>query len=68
MLRFVFNFFFFGLLFYAIWHFAPEAFQSLVSWAEVLFKYIAHWVQVLFEQIRGSTGGAVPPVLPVGGG
>lgn len=32
-MRFIFNFIFFGILFYLIWLFFPEAFSTLVSWA-----------------------------------
>jgi len=40
MLRFLFNFILFGLLFYVIWKFFPEAFTQLVSWVEALYNIL----------------------------
>lgn len=39
MIRFILNFIFFGVLFYAIAHFFPDAFQKLVSWAESIYQF-----------------------------
>jgi len=39
MIRFIFNFIFFGVLFYAIAHFFPDAFQTLVGWAERIYTF-----------------------------
>lgn len=47
MIRFIINFILFGLLFYAIWLFFPEAFAKLTTWAGDLFTY----VRELFNQI-----------------
>lgn len=40
MLRFFLNFIFFGVLFYAIHLFFPDAFQTLVSWAGSIYDFI----------------------------
>jgi len=38
-MRFIINFFLFGFIFFLIWHFFPEAFTTLVSWAETVFDF-----------------------------
>lgn len=46
-MRFILNFFFFGLLFYIIWLYFPEAFTTLVHWAAQVvdfFKDLFHSV------------------------
>ena len=40
MLRFLFNFIFFGLIFYVISKFFPDAFSQLINWAEVLYDFL----------------------------
>ena len=39
-MRFILNFFFFGLLFYLIWMFFPDAFKTLVSWADQTVAFL----------------------------
>jgi len=39
MLRFIFNFFLFGLIFFLIYIFFPEAFANLVSWANNVYLF-----------------------------
>ena len=39
-MRFILNFFFFGLLFYLIYLFFPEAFHTLVSWADRTVEFL----------------------------
>lgn len=43
-MKLVFNFFFFGMVFYLIHFFFPDVFQTLVSWAD----QVVVWVQDLF--------------------
>lgn len=57
MVRFILNFIFFGVLFYAIYLFFPDAFKTLVVWAKHVYDFIAevlvgavHWV----DNIRKS--------------
>jgi hypothetical protein len=52
IIRFIFNFILFGLLFYFIWTFFPDAFQTLVTWiskiADLLVdlgRWVVSWVQ-----------------------
>lgn len=40
-MRLILGFIFFGMLFFLIWHFFPEAFQVLVSWAQNVFDFVA---------------------------
>lgn len=51
MLRFILNFFIFGLLFYAIWYFFPDAFTTLTTWAGDAFDYIKSLVQNLSHKV-----------------
>lgn len=39
-MRFILNFFFFGILFYLIYLFFPEAFHTLVSWANNVYNFL----------------------------
>lgn len=50
-MRFIFNFIFFGLLFYAIYYFFPDAFAKLVTWTGDTFDYIKVFVQQQFSKI-----------------
>lgn len=38
-MRFILNFFIFGLIYFLIWMFFPEAFQTLVSWATQVYNF-----------------------------
>lgn len=42
MFRFLIRFVLFGLLFYGIWFFFPDAFKIMVSWAQGLFDFVEH--------------------------
>ena len=57
-MRLILGFIFFGLLFYAIWLFFPDAFAVLVSWAAKFFNF--------FEELWNSTFGSSlsPPSHP----
>ncbi len=50
VIRFLFNFFLFGLLFYMIWLFFPDAFATLVGWVSKVFEYLRE----LFNQVSGQ--------------
>ena len=49
-MRFIFYFIFYGLLFYAIYLFFPDAFTKLVSWA----GDIVNFIKATYEQISHS--------------
>jgi hypothetical protein len=55
MFRFLFNFVFFGLLFYVIWKFYPEAFTQLVTWAETLYQFLVTFGEKLWHMINEAT-------------
>lgn len=43
MLRFIFNFILFGLLFFVIYKFFPDAFSTLVVWVGNVYDTLAEW-------------------------
>ena len=60
-MRFILNFFFFGLLFYLIWMFFPDAFLTLVSWANHVVAFFRDLFMGLSDKIQNQT----PPPAPV---
>lgn len=50
LLRFVFNFILFGILFFLIWHFFPDAFNTLVSWAGSIVDFFTNLFSGLFQK------------------
>lgn len=65
-MRFILYFIFFGLLFYIISLYFPEAFQTLVSWAAKVYNFFYHIVVSVIDKINSMTGPAKPehPVNP----
>ncbi len=59
-MKFIFNFIFFGVLFYLIFVYFPEPFHTLVSWADSLVSFIKDMFHLLMEKI----GTNPPPVTP----
>ena len=53
-MRFIFNFIFFGVLFYAIYLFMPEAFATLVSWASKIYEFLSELVSSVFKSLSNS--------------
>jgi hypothetical protein len=60
LMRFIFNFFFFGLLFYLIYLFFPEAFHTLVSWADQVFLFLKDLFSTIYERFHSDR--SVEPV------
>lgn len=64
-MRLILGFIFFGFLFYAIWYFFPEAFNTMVSWVSKIFDFIRD----LFNGIVGgnhvATTPTATPVVPL---
>lgn len=54
MFRFIFNFIFFGLLFFLISHYFPDAFATMVGWVSQLFAFLQGLVMQLVEALRGG--------------
>lgn len=62
-MRFILNFIFFGILFYLIWMFFPEAFKTLVSWADNVVAFFRDlimgvWNKTQHEAPKAPTGPA----------
>ena len=55
MIRFILNFIFFGVLFYAIAHFFPDAFERLVQWAEKVYTFFADLITTFINWVSEHT-------------
>ena len=53
-MRFIFNFIFFGILFYLIYVYFPEPFHTLVSWADAIVTFAKETFNALLERIQGA--------------
>ena len=62
-MRFILSFIFFGLLFYAIWLYFPEAFQTLVSWVAKLFDLIKSFIETIIEKLSHTGTPQTPKSL-----
>lgn len=49
-MRFILEFIIFGLIFYALYLYAPDLFATLVSWAQAIFDYVHN----LFSHMKES--------------
>lgn len=58
-MRFIIGFIFFALLFYAIYIYFPDTFQTMVSWDAKVFETFRDLINRLFN--AGSTPPATPP-------
>lgn len=62
-MKFIFNFIFFGLLFYLISIYFPDAFATLQSWALAIVNFAKDGFHYITEKM--SSGGPVaPPPTP----
>ena len=50
-MKFIFNFIFFGLLFYVIWYYFPDAFSTLLRAAEASVTYLKEIGSALIEKL-----------------
>ena len=57
-MRFIFNFVFFGLLFFLISRFLPETFETLVGWVNSLYEVLQEAVVWTIEKVRSLTSSA----------
>lgn len=62
-MRFIFNFIFFGILFYLISIYFPEPFHTLVSWADAIVSFVKETFHVLLDKIS-AMGQTTPPPTP----
>lgn len=60
MLRFILNFVLFGLLFYLIYLFFPEAFTTLVSWVNKTYEFLRDIFTSLSARINEWRGKPAP--------
>lgn len=60
MIRFFFNFVFFGVLFYAIWLFFPETFATLTGWAGKIYEVVVDTATALIDYVSELTKPSVP--------
>ena len=51
-MRFIFNFIFFGILFYIIYLFFPDAFQTLVSWVSQIYTFLRDLIMQLVNKVE----------------
>ncbi len=51
-MRFILNFFFFGILFYLIWMFFPDSFKTLVSWADQVVAFFKSLISTAAEKVN----------------
>lgn len=58
-MRFILNFIFFGVLFYAIFLMFPDAFHTLVGWANSIYEFLRDILLVLIGKIQEWRGEAV---------
>ena len=61
-MRFIFNFIFFGILFYLIWLVFPDAFRTLVSWADHVVAYFKELIMGLWAKYGQNP--VTPPTTP----
>lgn len=62
-MRFILNFFFFGLLFYLIWMFFPDAFLTLVSWANHIVEFFKDLITGLSDKVQHQTSSSPAKVF-----
>ena len=58
-MRFILNFIFFGVLFYAIHTLFPDTFSTMVGWADKIYEFMRDLLLQLFgkiQDIRESSG------------
>ncbi len=53
-MKFVFNFIFYGVIFFLIWRYFPEAFNTLVSWVNGLWDFIVDLVVSIVAKVKGA--------------
>lgn len=55
-MRFILNFFFFGILFYLIYLFFPDMFNTLVAWANHVYLFLKDIVLQISAKIHSMRG------------
>ena len=63
-MRFILNFIFFGIIFFLIWHYMPETFQTLVSWMNKAFLFVQDLITWGIQKAGIGAGSTPPPASP----
>jgi hypothetical protein len=63
-MRFILNFFFFGILFYLIWMFFPEAFMTLVGWANQVVMFFKDLFLGISDKVQHHVSQPAPAPAP----
>jgi hypothetical protein len=63
-MRFIANFILFGILFYLIYLFFPDAFFTLVSWANATYAFLRNLGIQLVERFQAWREGGASPNAP----
>lgn len=60
-MRFIFNFFFFGMLFFLIYYFFPDAFNTMVGWANQVFAFFHNLFMEMKDKASHTTSQSAEP-------
>lgn len=60
-MRFLWNFFFFGILFYLIWIFFPDTFLTLVGWANHVVAFFRELILGISDKVQHQMPPATTP-------
>jgi uncharacterized membrane protein len=60
-MRFILNFILFGILFYVIYLVFPDAFFTMVGWANKIYAFLKNFFLMLSDKIQGSKASQAPP-------
>lgn len=60
-MRFIFNFIFFGILFYLIYVYFPDPFHMLVSWADAIVTFAKETFHVVVEKVQSLSHHSATP-------
>lgn len=60
-MKFIWNFFFFGILFYLIWMFFPDAFMTLVGWANHVVAFFRELIISLWDKFQHAAPASTAP-------
>lgn len=64
-MRFIWNFFFFGILFYLISLAFPDTFHTLVSWANQIVAFFKELIMGVVDKVQHTPPATPAPVEPV---
>lgn len=59
-MRFILNFIIFGIIYYIIYLFFPDAFHTLVSWADKTYEFFRDLVLQVAGKVHGEGSSSAP--------